>query len=246
MHGSREIQHLIEKQLRNWELARSQQVPQQHEPRPAVHPFVTISRQVGAGGLTVAEGLAQRLGWPVFDQQLLHAMAGDDRVRERLYESMDERDIHWLEEVMHWMLHGRPHSPHDYVQRLCRTVLAIARGGSAIFVGRGADLILPQETGLRVRLAAPREQRVENFARRHGLDPQQARDEIERVEKERAEFVRRHFHRDANDPLRFDLVVNTGRMEAAGTVDLILAAVRLRGLIDPGAPDESPTGADRS
>jgi hypothetical protein len=77
---------LVERQMRNWELSRAQRpVPQPAAPPRQVEDFVTISRLVEAGGQEVAHELGQRLGWPVFDREILQAMAHDDAVRARLY-----------------------------------------------------------------------------------------------------------------------------------------------------------------
>ncbi|RMF79739.1 MAG: hypothetical protein D6744_08860, partial [Planctomycetota bacterium] len=94
-----EIDRLIEKQIRNWEIARAQrrQTPTEDDSGQAVAPFVTISRMVGSGGTEIARRLGERLGWPVFDKDLLQKMAGDDRVRVRIYEAMDERDVGWID-----------------------------------------------------------------------------------------------------------------------------------------------------
>jgi cytidylate kinase len=229
-----ELSRLVEAQMRNWELAARvqraalQKAPGSEEDKPVMD-FVAISRWVGAGGYEVAGLLGEKLGWPVFDKQILRAMAGDDQVRARLYESMDERDEGWLEGVMRWLTQGEFRRD-DYFHRLGETVLALARKGPVIILGRGADLILPQECGLRVRIVAPHEQRVTTYAGRNRLDEKDAEAEMERVARERADFVRNHFGRDPTDPLRFDLILNLGRITADQAVELILCALRQRGV----------------
>ena len=75
------------------------------------------------------------------------------------------------------------------------SVLALARQGPAIFLGRAADLILPHDRGLRVRLLAPEETRVSEHARQGGCDEDAARTSIGTVEQERTDFIRHHFTR---------------------------------------------------
>jgi cytidylate kinase len=224
---------LVETQMRNWELAaRAQRVAAKQAAEPAaakpVQPFVAISRLVGAGGYEVAALLGEKLGWPVFDKEILRTMAGDDRVRARLYESMDERDESWLEGVMRWLVQGEFRRD-DYFHRLGETVLALARRSPVIFLGRGADLMLPQDCGLRVGIVAPLEQRVKTYAQRNQTDEKAAEAEMERIARERDEFIRNHFGRDPADPLRFDLILNLGRISAVQAVELILSALHQRG-----------------
>jgi cytidylate kinase len=222
------VAKLVEKQMRNWELARRQVRRVERRPEEKqVEDFITISREVGAGGAAVAQRLGDQLGWPVFDKEILRHMAKDDQVRTRLYEKMDERDANWLESVLRWLLEGE-FRKEDYFHRLSETVLALARQGPGIFLGRAADRVLPQDRGLRVRLVAPEEQRVAEFAQRNQCDEDAARDRISDLERERTEFTRRHFDQADDAPLRFDVVLNRGRFSVDETVEVISAALRLR------------------
>ena len=229
--GSRsDIAKMVEKQMRHWELARAQRVTPQPDVRPPeVAEFVSISRSVASGGSRVATLLGQRLGWPVFDREILQAMAGDDQVRARLYERMDERDVNWLEDAARWLIGGELRKD-DYFCRLTETILVLARQGHAVFLGRGVDLILPRDRGLRVRITAPPEQRARTFAERRNVTEALALAEIERIDRERTEFRRRHFGRTANDVARYDLVLNLNCFRPEQAVEVILVALRARGV----------------
>lgn len=225
-----ELSKAVERQMRNWELTRAQRIRVPPPQRKEVAEFVYISRTVGSGGRVVAAALAERLRWPLFDKEILQAMAGDDAVRGRLYESMDERDVGWFEETFSSLM-SREFPRNDYFHRLCRTVLSIARQGSAVFLGRGVGLILPADRGYRVRLVAPLEFRIRRHAELQELDLQRARREVERIDKERAEFVRNQFHADPGDITRFDIAINFARHTPDQAVELIMAGMRVRGLL---------------
>jgi len=226
------IAKLVERQMRNWELARAQRVKPPEPARPEVEQFLAISRAVGAGGAGGAEvpaRIGERLDWPVFNKELLQAMADDDRIRTQLYDSMDERDLGWFELTLRALTQGE-FKKHDYFHRLTHTILALARQGHAVFVGRAADLILPRTLGLRVRLTAPREACVARHAEHRRISREEAHAEVARIEEERAEFIRHHFRDDPSDPSRHDLVVNLERFDPTQAVDLILTAMMLRGV----------------
>ncbi len=216
------IARLVDRQMRNWELARAQRLSRPEPARSEVEEFVCLSRMVGIGD-EVATGIAERLGWPVFDKQLLDAMAGDDHRRRRIYASMDERDLGWWREALAPLV-WRQTTRNDYFHRLCETVLSLARQGSAVFVGRGADRILPADLGLRVRLIAPLELRARWYAEAAGGSLVAARREIARIEGERGRFLRAHFDVDALDPLRHDLTLNLGRLDPRQAIEIVLAA----------------------
>jgi cytidylate kinase len=213
--------------LQSWERARPRSSSDRLKP---VCDFVILSRQAGSGGSRIANRLGEQIGWPVFDREILHAMSADDQVRERLYAWMDERDAGWLEQVLEYFVAGR-FPPHDYLPKLGKAIFALARGAPGIFVGRAADLILPQDQGLRIRIVAPREDRMRGFGLAHSLEKELAAAEVERLDRARAEFVRSHFQREADDSTRYDLVLNTARVSDADAVELMTVAMRLRGFV---------------
>jgi cytidylate kinase len=217
------IERMVERQMRNWELARAQRLDVPEPQRGEVEDFITISRQVGVGATEVSLGLASSLNWPRFDRELLRAMAGNDEVRRRVYESMDERDVGWFENVYR-SIADRTSDETGYFHRLTLTVLSLARQGSGVYLGRGVDLMLPRHLGFRVRLIGSFDWRGARFAERHDLPIKKAREEVKRIDHERAEFVRNHFDVDVEDPLRYDLTLNVERYSASQVVEVILAA----------------------
>jgi cytidylate kinase len=215
------LTRFVEKQMRNWEISRAQR--RESQANRQIEDFITIANMVGAGGREVAQAVATGLGWPMYDRELLASMAGDDETRAGLYRSMDERDLGWLEMTLRSAME-EPLRKNDYFHRLTGTVLEFARQGPAVFVGRGADLILPADKGLRVKLIASREYCAARFAQAVGLSLDDALACIDRIESERRKFVDHHFHRDAHDPTRFDLLVNVERLSADRATQIILAA----------------------
>jgi cytidylate kinase len=226
--GDRATSSLVERQMRNWELARSQSYAEDERRSAGVQSFICVSRMVGVGHEAVTRLLGQRLGWPVLDRELLEAMAGDDSLRERIYRTMDQRDLGWWESAVRAVMDGE-FVRDDYFHRLCETLLSLARQGSCVFVGRGADLVLPPDQGLRIRLVASREARVSWLAAARQIAELEALAEIERIERQRAAFIQGHFGVAADDPLRHDLVFNLERVTPEQAVELILAARRVLG-----------------
>src|SRR5262245_42741450 len=67
-------------------------------PRPALS--IAISREAGARGRKVARALGQKLGWHVYDSELLDKVAEEMRQPPAHLAAVDERRTHWLEEVL--------------------------------------------------------------------------------------------------------------------------------------------------
>lgn len=227
--GTLETSSLVERQMRNWELSRSQRYGERKRQSAEVQDFICVSRMVGVGHDAITRPLGERLGWPVLDRELLEAMAGDDRLRERIYRTMDQRDVGWWESAVRTVMDGE-FVRNDYFHRLCETLLSLARQGSCVFVGRGADLVLPRDQGLRIRLVASRESRARRFAAAQKIEEAKALADMERIERQRAAFIQGHFGVAADDPLRPDLILNLEQFTPEQAVELILAARRaLRG-----------------
>jgi hypothetical protein len=154
-------------------------------------------------------------------------MAGDDTTRRRLYETMDERDVSFVEATLRAFT-APELKRDDFFHRLTETVLALARQGRGIFLGRGADLILPRDAGLRVRINSLPAACVEHYAKRRGLEPVAASREIARMETDRVRFLRSYFHSDPEAPDRFDVQFNLASLSIDDVVGALMGLMASR------------------
>jgi cytidylate kinase len=195
-----------------------------HSLRMTVGPYISISREAGAGGEEVAGRVAQRLGWEVMDKNLLDEVARRYHLSKSRLRLVDETTSNWVHDMLGpW---ADPQIvPHEkYLVRLARVVRAAAQRGNVIFVGRGAPFLLPRDHGLAVRIIADEKYRVDQTMRSEGLDETAARRRIGEIDRGRREFVQRFFHRNPDDPHLYDLVIRTDRLGVEGAADLIVAA----------------------
>jgi hypothetical protein len=200
-------------------------------PRPAV----SISRESGAGALTVATLVAQGLNticpgepprpWAVFTGNLPGKILEDHSLSERIEQFMPEDFRFPLTESFEFLLglHPRPGLLREYARE---TIRNLAASGNVILVGRGAALIsagLPHV--LRVRLVAPFEFRVRNFARSRGISEQEAGRVVRTNDAARRRYVRAYLNSDVTSPLHYDLVINTESHGFERVARIICAAV---------------------
>lgn len=228
-------------------LARAHQHWQLHQPSARNIPSnftIAFSREAGTYGAQVAREVGERLGWPVYDRELLDGIANDLGVRRSLLESMDERNTSWLTECLQGFFAVPTVSESVYVRKLIETLLSLAAHGEAVIVGRGAPQVLPVATTLRVRVTAPLEFRIEAIRREHDLTVKDAAHRVDMTDRERTRFVREHFRIDPCDPHGYDLVLNAARLSVAGCADLVLAALNdLRGQAKQRSAGTVPLGA---
>jgi cytidylate kinase len=187
---------------------------------------IALSREVGARGTSVARVVGERLGWHVYDHELVELIAQEMRLRTSLLESVDERHVSWLEECLENFTSLPSVSESSYVRHLLETVLSLGAHGECVIVGRGTALVLPPATTLRVRLVAPLEDRIAFIRRQRGLSHEEAARYVEQVDRQRTHFTRDHFQKDPADAVNYDLIVNSGRFTVEECADVIIAGLR--------------------
>src|SRR6476620_5585823 len=115
---------------------------------------LTVAREFGSGGGTVAQKVADRLGWDLLDKNLVDEIANRAKVDADCARTRDERLDSWLHRVSRRALwSGGPESvatmgPTDVfdaetMARLARNLIEDCYSkGNCVIVGRGAQCIL--------------------------------------------------------------------------------------------------------
>jgi hypothetical protein len=196
-------------------------------------PFVTISRQAGAGGLTLADRLVERLNgghhkgpkWSGVDRELVEKIAADRRISRALIESLDESTYSWLEDLWAGLSFAggreRPGEAEIYRQVIA-AVRAMASVGHVVIVGRGGVFITQNMPGgIHIRLIAPLEHRIRWFAHRYNLDDKSAAERIRRIDRNREAFYRRYWPGKGLECHRFTMTLNTALIEERHLIDCI-------------------------
>jgi cytidylate kinase len=198
-------------------------------------PWVTVSKEIGSGGEDIAGRVAERLGWHLFDREILEAIARTTHSRERLLSRFDERAVGRIDDFFANLLTPRVPSRSRFLGDMMQVIWLLGRAGHAVLVGRGANWILDPRWGVRVRLTAPVEARIDRVARAGGLSQVEAQKRVREDDAGRAGFVRQVFGRDIADPLGYDLTLNTAVLETAVCCRLILAALEAKLGVRPSA-----------
>jgi cytidylate kinase len=193
-----------------------------------IHPYVAISRDAGAGASEVARRVGQRLNWEVLDRELLSNMAEQHNLQKGLLEFVDETTTSWLLEVFGKWLSEKMVTQSEYVTRLGEFVLMAAQHASTIFVGRGAQFLLPRERGVVIQIIAPWDRRVERIMNRLGISRDKAIRHLYTTDQARRDFVKRYFHHDVTDAHLYDLVLNLEHLAIDDAVDLIVGQCQRR------------------
>lgn len=180
--------------------------------------IVAISETVGSQADTIGQDLARRLGYEFKDREIIAKAA------ERFGESPS--DLMHVTEEKPTLLERFTHSKDHYSASVEATVLEMAARDNVILCGRSAALLLGRFLHvLRVRITAPVPVRAMRISHRDGLTSEAAVDYVRQADHERALRVRYLYHVDWDDPLQYDLTLNTDRIGTERAVALLAATL---------------------
>ncbi|MCC6240935.1 MAG: cytidylate kinase-like family protein [Phycisphaerales bacterium] len=199
-------------------------------------PFITISREAGAGAKQIAQRLVQRLNeidpapvpWTSWDRELIEKVATDHNISHEVVESLMERDRSWLSDILSGLAVGSK-SPSDETifRNVSTTVRALARAGRVVIVGLGGVFITGDLAGgVHVRRVASADKRIDALARRRGIPRTQAETEMRRLERNRQAFFTSYWPQRSLSSDAFDLTLNVGRLTEAQMIECIVPLIR--------------------
>jgi uncharacterized membrane protein YczE/cytidylate kinase len=189
---------------------------------------ITISRQYGSGGHAVGEMLSNKLGWKLYDKEIISEVARTSGLSEEAVSRIEEQAPGWLQGIY---LNSNeyisePQGRHDQVfQQEVRIILHAARTGSCIIVGRLANFILKNTPNvISVFLHANEDYRIKRVMRDFGWTEEQALHEVRRMDANRRKFCLRRTGQDWSQADNYHLSFDSAMFTDEQMVDMILAA----------------------
>lgn len=181
--------------------------------------IITISRGTFSGGQTLAECIAQKLGYRCISREVLVAAARDYGVPlEKLSRALAEPPG-FLERLTMERVH--------YLAYIRSTLCKEVKDDKVVYVGLAGHLLLrglPHV--LRVRVVASMEFRIKGAMERRHLNREQAIQFIRDVDDKRGKWTRFLYHVDWGDPSLYDLVINLDRIGFSSACEMVRCAVR--------------------
>ena len=215
------LDQLINAQLQKWKQRQSADA----DSGPARTSVITVSMQPGSGGSLVAGTLAERLSYDYFHRELIKQIASSAKTSAAVVETVEKERLSGISDFISMLMKKHYLYPDDYLMHLMQVINTIAAHGHAVIVGRGSNFILPPENRFSLRVTAEMDLRIHNVTRVFKCSREEARRRIIQRESRRSAFVRQFFHADIDDPLCYDLVINTGTTDVNVAVEAVLGAV---------------------
>ena len=198
--------------------------------------LINIGRQFGAGGKGVAELLGERLGIPVYDNELLQKAAEESGVSPAFFKKSDERRRVFRLGSLFGLNRAPSYAPSgidgtELFKYQSQAIRDIAEQGSAIFLGRASDYVLRDMRCLDVFICAPLEDRVKRIVERTGMSAEEAEKYIQKKEKARRDYYNFFTLGDWGVASNYDLCLDSSLVGLEGCVDLIIDFGRKAGLL---------------
>jgi len=187
-------------------------------------PDIAISRDPGSGGRVVAEMVAEKLGWKLYDKQFLVELSRELGIPEKEFANIDEHPRGWVIDLLQSIFNPNYISDTTYLRHLGKLIVQAGKTQQIVLLGRGAGFLLPSDKCLRVRVTAPFTSRVVNTMKYEGKTRFEAEDWVRKVQAKRDRFIRQYFGRTARWVSNYDVVVNTEYLNLQAARDVIIAA----------------------
>lgn len=204
--------------------------------------IITVSRMFGSGGSEVAARVARQLGWQLLDNAVVDAVAERLGVSRAEVSSIEERVPSLSERIASSLRMSTPEfvmpvadasltetAEMRIVDVTKRVIEEAVQQGDAVLVGRGAQCMLAERPdALHVFCYAAMPALVEYAIAHRGVNPANAEHEVEKMNRQREQYVKRNWGRDWRAFENYHLCLDTGRLGIDTAADVVVFAARER------------------
>ena len=191
---------------------------------------VTITREFGSGGRTIGKMLAERLGIPYYDNELIKLASEESGINESLFTEADESRRTALFKKYNRSFGDKLISPEsgeftsddNLFNYQAKIIKQLADSETCVIVGRCADHVLrDHENVLRVFTHASMPFCIEKVREIYGVSEKEATKQIERINRARATYYRYYTGNEWDNARNYDLCLNTEELGFERCVDII-------------------------
>jgi cytidylate kinase len=200
---------------------------------------ITLARGFGSGGKQIGLALSKDLGIPCYESQILSMASDYSGIRRELFAETDER----LRGGLLQKLKAAPNIDHvispsekafvsddNLFSIQTRVIRELADTESCIIIGKCANyLLLDRPNVVSVFIEAPRAACVQSIVERMGVSEDEADALIAKTDKYRSDYYKYYTGgKTWDDPLYYDMILNSGRVGRENCVALIKEFVKIK------------------
>ena len=183
---------------------------------------ITIARQYGSGGRTIAQMLSERLGIHYYDKELLKLASEDSGINEDLFRNADEHvKTTQLFKIAHSVYKGEliPPESDDFTSMenlfnyQAKIIRELAGKESCVIIGRCSNYILKDYPNvLRVFIHADWDFRMEKAAEKLSMSQKEIEKFLQKDDKRKDEYYRRFTGEEWKDATQYDLCLDSSKL----------------------------------
>ena len=194
--------------------------------------IITISREFGSGGRTMGRKIAEKLGIPFYDKELVDQIAVESGFAPKFVEEHGEHSpsgsffsYAFAPQGVPGIMNGL--STADFLWNIqCNVILQLADQGPCVIVGRNADYILKDRAdALHVYVFADVPYRAERIVRLYGESEKSPEQRLAEKDKRRRVNYQHYTGRTWGMAQNYDLCLDTGVLGEDYCADIVVNAV---------------------
>ena len=195
--------------------------------------IITISREFGSGGRTVGRMVAERLGIPFYDKELVDQIALESGFAPKFVEEHGEHSpgsslfsYAFAPQGVPGVMNGL--STADFLWNIqCSVILQLAEQGPCVIVGRNADYILKDRPeALHAYVFADVAYRAERIVRRYGESDKSPEQRLNDKDKRRRVNYQHYTGRTWGQAQNYDICLDTGVLGIEQCKDIVVDIVK--------------------
>lgn len=195
--------------------------------------IITISREYGAGGIPVGHIIAEKMGIPFYDKELVEQVAQESGFAPKFIEEHGEHapsgsvfSYAFAPQGVPGVMNGL--STSDYLWNVqCNVILHLASKGPCVIVGRNSDYILKDRKDvLHVYLHADTPFRIKRMIEVDGVTVKNPEAFLQERDKRRRLNYQHYTGRKWGVAQNYDLCLNTGTLGYEQCADIIMHAMK--------------------
>lgn len=194
------------------------------------HPVITIGRQFGSGGRKIGEIVAEALGIPYYDRQLIDKIAEESGLGMAYLKAAEEKLPN--ETLLSSASFGSvfspftPYVPYSNIDKMYFTqsdiIRKLADKGPCVIIGRCANFVLKDYPGtFSIFIHASRKSRVARIIRRYNIEPELAASELSKVDKHRASYYSYYTDSKWGEAHGYHMTLDSMRLGLEGAAKVI-------------------------
>ena len=191
--------------------------------------IITISRQFGSGGRTVGHLIAEKLGIPFYDKELVEQVALESGFAPKFVEEHGDHapgksllSYAFAPQGVPGVMNGL--STADFLWNIqCSAILQLAEQGPCVIVGRNADYILKdRDDVVHVYTYADMDFRADRIVRLYGESEKSPQARLQEKDKRRKLNYQHYTGRTWGAAENYDICLNTGLIGVENAADIIV------------------------